>query len=284
MSVLDGPRHERRRILLAGREQWVTTDDGETLHLADGRTLSDDDAVYLAPVNPSKIICGHVTYNSRRIEFGVDNLPNPSYFQKPTTALNGHRGELHIPEGCQYINYEGELAVEIGRPFRGLHPDDVWDVVSGFAPANDVGLQDYRDIDRGSMLRVKGMDGFCPIGPGIVSGVDVRESAVRTYLNGEVVQDAPVSDMIWSIGFLLADLSRYMTFLPGDIVLTGCPANSRPMTVGDVVEVEVTGVGRLSNTVVRVPQARHQEFGHQPTDTNEVRRVALGGDFVRRAE
>lgn len=284
MTVLDGPRREVRLILLDGMRQWVTPSyNGNRLKLADGREIAEADAVYLPPANPSKIICGHVSYNSRRIEFNADP-PNPSYFQKPTTALNSHRGKLYIPEGCQYLNYEGELAVQFGVPCKGIHPDEIWDVISGFAPANDVGLQDYRDIDRGSMLRVKGMDGFCPIGPGMVSGVDVRGSVVRTYINGSVVQEAPVSDMIWSIGWQVADLSRYMTFLPGDIFLTGTPSNSRPMAVGDVVEVEVTGVGRLSNTVEQVPQARHQEFGHQPTDTNNVRRIALGGDFVPREE
>ena len=127
------------------------------------------------------------------------------------------------------------------------------------------------------MLRVKGMDGFCPVGPGVVSGVDVRESTVRTYLNGAVVQEAPVSEMTFGIDYLLADLCRHITLDPGDVVLTGTPANSRPMQPGDTVEVEVTGIGRLRNEVAEIAAPAH-DVGHQPTDTKAVRRVALGSD------
>jgi 5-oxopent-3-ene-1,2,5-tricarboxylate decarboxylase/2-hydroxyhepta-2,4-diene-1,7-dioate isomerase len=209
------------------------------------------------------------------VEFKAPPLVNPTYFQKPLTALNSHRGGVHRPADCKYLNYEGEIAAIVGRPMRNVAREDVWDHLAGFAPANDVGAQDFRDTDAGSMLRVKGQDGFCPIGPGIVRGVDIREQTVRTLINGQVVQDGPVSDMTFPIDFIFADLSRHITFLPGDIVLTGTPANSRPMNVGDVVEVEVTGLGRLTNTVVEIPAPRHQ-VGHQPTDSEQVRRVALG--------
>ena len=98
---------------------------------------------------------------------------------------------------------------------------------------------------------------------------------MRTYINGKAVQDGPVSDMNFPIDYIFADLSRHITFLPGDVVLTGTPANSRPMNIGDVVEVEVTGVGRLTNTVQEIPAPAHK-VGHEPTDTETVRRVALG--------
>jgi 5-oxopent-3-ene-1,2,5-tricarboxylate decarboxylase/2-hydroxyhepta-2,4-diene-1,7-dioate isomerase len=125
------------------------------------------------------------------------------------------------------------------------------------------------------MLRVQGMDGFCPVGPGIVRGVDIRESTLRTYVNGHVVQEDPVTGMTYGIDYMLADLCRHITLLPGDVVLTGTPANSRPMALGDVVEVEVTGVGRLTNTVAEIPAPKHA-VGHQPTDSRQVRGVALG--------
>lgn len=274
MSVLEGPREEWRRINFEGQPQWVRP-DGDTLHLGDGRTLADADATYLPPCDPSKIICIHLNYESRRVEFRAPALRTPTYFQKPNTALNSHRGKLNRPANCQYLNYEGEIAVIIGKPMRNVSRDEAWNYIAGFAAANDVGAQDFRDTDAGSMLRVKGQDGFCPIGPGLVRGVDIRESRVRTYLNGKVVQDGPVSEMTFDIPYILADLSRHITFLPGDVVLSGTPANSRPMQPGDVVEVEVTGVGRLSNTVQDV-QAPAHEVGHQPTDSEQVRRVALG--------
>jgi 5-oxopent-3-ene-1,2,5-tricarboxylate decarboxylase/2-hydroxyhepta-2,4-diene-1,7-dioate isomerase len=276
MSVLEGPRHEIRRILHQGVPCWVTL-DGDDLVLGDGRRLRELDATYLAPCEPTKILCIHLNYESRRVEFRAPELVTPTYFQKPSTALNAHRGALCRPANCRYLNYEGEVAAIVGRPMRNVAPSDVWEHLAGFAPANDVGAQDFRDTDAGSMLRVKGQDGFCPIGPGLVRGVDVRESVLRTYLNGKVVQEGKVSEMTFGIDYQLADLCRHITLLPGDIVLTGTPANSRPMQPGDVVEVEVTGIGRLSNTVVEIPAPLH-DVGHQPTDTESVRRVALGSD------
>ena len=272
MSVLEGAREEWRRIQFEGRPEWVKL-DGEALRLGDGRTTPEAGAVYLPPCDPTKIICIHLNYDSRRVEFNAPPLTTPTYFQKPLTTLNAHRGMLNRPADCQYLNYEGEIAAIVGKPMRNVSEAEVWERLAGFAPANDVGAQDFRDTDAGSMLRVKGQDGFCPIGPGIVRGVDIRQSSVRTYLNGKVVQDGPVSDMTFDIAYIMADLSRHITLLPGDVVLTGTPANSRPMQPGDVVEVEVSGVGRLTNTVQSTPAPIHR-VGAQPTDSQQVRSVA----------
>ena len=274
MSVLKCPREEWRRIFYQGTPQWVQA-EGDELRLPDGRKLAEKSATYLPPCDPTKIICIHLNYDSRRVEFKAPPLVTPTYFQKPLTTLNSHRGFLNRPANCKYLNYEGEIAAIVGKPMRNVAREEVWDHLAGFAPANDVGAQDFRDTDVGSMLRVKGQDGFCPIGPGIVRGVDIREQTVRTYINGKVVQDGPVSDMTFPIDYIFADLSRHITFLPGDVVLTGTPANSRPMNPGDVVEVEVTGIGKITNTVQEVPAPAHK-VGHEPTDTDAVRRVALG--------
>jgi 5-oxopent-3-ene-1,2,5-tricarboxylate decarboxylase/2-hydroxyhepta-2,4-diene-1,7-dioate isomerase len=254
--------------------------EGEVLRLGDGRQIAEHDAVYLPPCDPTKILCIHLNYESRRVEFRAPQLETPTYFQKPTTALNAHRGMLMRPAGHKYLNYEGEIAVIIGKPTRNVGRDEAWDSIAGFAPANDVGCQDYRETDAGSMLRVKGQDGFCPIGPGIVRGVDVRKATVRTYRNGNVVQEGAVTEMIFPIDYIVADLSRFITLLPGDVILSGTPKNSRPMNVGDLVEVEVSGLGRLSNRVAEAPAPTHR-VGHQPTDTDSVRRVALGSDFYK---
>ncbi len=277
MSVLDGPREELRRIFYEGTPHWVRPSDDRLL-LADGRSLAEKDAVYLPPCDPTKIICIHLNYESRRVEFRAPDLVTPTYFQKPLSTLNVHRGYVNRGADCQYLNYEGEIAAIVGKPMKNLAPDEVWDHLAGFAPANDVGAQDFRDTDAGSMLRVKGQDGFCPIGPGIVRGVDIREETLRTYINGKVVQEGPVSEMNFGIDYILADLCRHITLLPGDVVLTGTPAFSRPMSLGDVVEVEITGIGRLSNTVQEVP-APANSVGHGPTDSDAVRRVALAGDY-----
>ena len=279
MSVLEGPREEWRQIVYQGTPHWVKVDEGDSqLILADGRTLAEKDAVYLPPCNPSKIICIHLNYESRRVEFRAPDLVTPTYFQKPLSTLNVHRGFVNRGADCQYLNYEGEIAAIVGKPMKNVAPADVWDHLAGFAPANDVGAQDFRDTDAGSMLRVKGQDGFCPIGPGIVRGVDIREQALRTYINGKVVQEDPVKAMNFSIDYILADLCRHITLVPGDVVLTGTPANSRPMNIGDTVDVEVTQIGRISNTVQEVPAPAHN-VGHGPTDSEAVRRVALAGDF-----
>ncbi|MFK8022305.1 MAG: fumarylacetoacetate hydrolase family protein [Pseudomonadales bacterium] len=277
MNVFEGERLEQRRILSEGTPVWVRVED-DNLVLPDGRTVPEATALYLPPCNPTKILCIHLNFESRRVEFRSKNLVTPTYFQKPITALNSHRGMLNRPENCQYLNYEGEVAAIVGRPMKNVAQKDVWNYIAGFAPANDVGAQDFRDTDAGGMTRVKGMDGFCPIGPGLVRGVDVRESRLRTYINGAVVQEGVVGEMTFGIDYQLADLCRHITLLPGDVVLTGTPANSRPMQPGDLVEVEVTGLGRLSNTVQDVPMPAHN-VGHQPTDSDVVRRVALGGDW-----
>ena len=277
MNVLDGPRCESRRVFHEGQPKWVRP-EGERLIFGDGRWISEAEATYLPPCDPTKILCIHLNYNSRRIEFKAPDILTPTYFQKPLTALNSHRGSLARPLGTKYLNYEGEVAVIIGKPMRNVSREDAWDYIGGFAPANDVGCQDFRDTDAGSMLRVKGQDGFCPLGPGIVSGVDIRKSTLRTFIDGKIVQEGAIAEMLFPIDYILADLCRFITLLPGDIILSGTPRNSRPMHIGDLVEVEVTGLGRLANRVVEAPAPAHR-IGHQATDTDSVRRVALGSDW-----
>jgi len=160
-------------------------------------------------------------------------------------------------------------------------PDEAWDYIGGFCPALDMGLQDFRDTDQGSMLRVKGADSLLPIGPGIVRGVDLFAQTLRTYVNGLVVQEANIGDeTIWGPHYVIADIARHITLVPGDVILMGTPCHSRSVDPGQRVECEITGLGRLTGTVVAIdaPRASALGVGHQPTDTPEVRRVALGFD------
>jgi 5-oxopent-3-ene-1,2,5-tricarboxylate decarboxylase/2-hydroxyhepta-2,4-diene-1,7-dioate isomerase len=238
-------------VRVEGAARWGHL-DGAAIALDDGGSIAEAEAVYLAPVEPTKIIATHLTYRTRVEEYAARTPAEPSYFMKPPTTLNGHRGILRRPRGAQFLNYEGEVAVVVGRRMHGVPQSEVLDFVAGYACANDVGLHDFRHADRGSMLRVKGQDGFCPIGPELVPAAefDPANFTIRTYLNGDVVQEGTAADLIWPISYLLADLCRVITLEPGDVVLSGTPANSRPMQPGDVVEVEVPGLGRLSNTVV----------------------------------
>ena len=286
-AVMRGPRVERRHVLVGGSAFWGTmVEEGAEagrLQLDDGRWLDADAQSYLPPVSPSKIIAVHISYSSRSHE--TRNKPKPSetptYFTKPPTALNGHGGQILKPADVKYLNYEGEYAVVIGKTCRNVTPDEAWDFIEGFCPALDMGLQDFRDTDQGSMLRVKGADTLLPIGPGIVRGVDLFAQTLRTYVNGQVVQEAHIGDeTIWGPHYVIADIARHITLIAGDVILMGTPCHSRSVNPGDLVECEVTGLGRVAGTVVAIdpPRASVLGVGHRPTDTAEVRRVAFGSD------
>jgi 5-oxopent-3-ene-1,2,5-tricarboxylate decarboxylase/2-hydroxyhepta-2,4-diene-1,7-dioate isomerase len=263
------------RVLHDGDAQWGRR-EGDEIVLDSGARLSESTARYLAPAEPSKIIAVHLTYRSRVTEYAARTPSQPSYFMKPPTTLNGHRGEVRRPAGTRFLNYEGELAVVIGRRMHGVPIEDALSYVAGYTCANDVGLHDFRHADRGAMLRVKGQDGFLPLGPELVPAgeFDTEDFTLRTYLNGEVVQEGGADDLLFGVAYQLADLCRLITLEPGDVVLTGTPANSRPMEPGDTVEVEIDGLGRLSNTV-REWDVDLSGPGEQPETSANTLHVAL---------
>jgi 2-keto-4-pentenoate hydratase/2-oxohepta-3-ene-1,7-dioic acid hydratase in catechol pathway len=270
-----------RRILLDGAPVAVER-RGDVLVAPDGRKVAADAAIHLPPVEPTKIICVHLNYASRVAEFMTTLPAAPTYFHKPITALNAHRGAVVRPDRCRWLNYEGEIAIVIGRTCRNVAPHEVADHIAGYTVANDYGLHDFRDTDAGSMLRVKGADTLCPIGPGLITDWDFRGKQVRTLVNGAVRQDGNTDEMEWDMHYLVADIARTITLVPGDILLSGTPANSRPVEPGDVVTVEVEGLGALTNHVVAGPTAIRDDVGAQPTDSEEVRSTALGGDWELR--
>ncbi|HEY8859630.1 MAG TPA: fumarylacetoacetate hydrolase family protein, partial [Gaiellales bacterium] len=240
----------RVRVDVTGSPQWGIH-SGERILLEDGRELRAAGARYLAPVEPTKIIATHLTYRSRITEYGARVPAEPSYFMKPPSTLNGHGGVLRRPRGARFLNYEGEVAAVIGRSMHGVPESEALEYVAAYAPANDVGLHDFRHADRGSMLRVKGQDGFCPIGPELTPAADFdpTDFQLRTFLNGAVVQEAHSDDLIWPIAYLLADLCRLITLEPGDVILTGTPAGANVVGPGDVVEVSLEGAGSVTSTV-----------------------------------
>ena len=257
----------------------TVTRDGDALIAPDGRTFTVDAAVHAPPVEPTKIICVHLNYESRRAEFQVTLGDAPTYFHKPVSALNAHDGEVVRPPRCRFLNYEGEIAIVIGRTARNISPDEAADYIRGYSIANDYGLHDFRDTDSGSMLRVKGSDTLCPVGPGLVQGWDFHGKQIRTLVNGEVRQDGNTNEMKWDMHYLVADIARTITLQPGDILLSGTPAISRTVYPGDVVEVEVEGLGTLRNHIVEGPTPIRSDVGAQPTESEEVLSTAQGGDW-----
>jgi 5-oxopent-3-ene-1,2,5-tricarboxylate decarboxylase/2-hydroxyhepta-2,4-diene-1,7-dioate isomerase len=239
----------------------------------------DPGATFLPAVEvPSKILATHLTYRSRAVEYKMAKLPEePSYFMKPPSSVSAHCATVGRPRGCRFLNYEGEIAVVIGKRCSRVSIEDALRYVRGYTVANDWGIHDFRHADRGSMLRVKGQDGFCPLGPALVdvADVDPDDLTIRTFVNEEMVQEGNTGDdLMFSFAYQVADLARLVTLEPGDVLLTGTPANSRPVEPGDVVAVEVDGIGRLENTVVEVERDM-KVAGEQPLVTANTLHVAL---------
>jgi 5-oxopent-3-ene-1,2,5-tricarboxylate decarboxylase/2-hydroxyhepta-2,4-diene-1,7-dioate isomerase len=269
---------EFRRILLDGYQTQVTR-DGEHLVAGDGRRVAIADAVHLPPVEPTKIIAVHLNYDSRTKEFMTKLPAAPTYFQKPVTAMNSHNAAVVRPQGCKWLNYEGEIVIVIGKTCRNISPAEAGEYIAGYTIGNDYGLHDFRDTDAGSMLRVKGSDTLAPIGPGVVTDWDFRNKTIRTLVNGVVKQEDNTDNMEWDMHYLVADIARTITLVPGDILFSGTPAFSRPVQPGDVVEVEVEGLGKLTNHIVEGPTPIRTDVGAQPTESEEVISTALGGDW-----
>ena len=269
---------EYRRILLDGYPCQVVR-DGDSLIAGDGRVVAIADAIHLPPVEPTKIICVHLNYDSRTQEFMTKLPPAPTYFHKPITALNSHEAAVIRPQGCKWLNYEGEIVIVIGKTCRNISPHEAPAYIAGYTVGNDYGLHDFRDTDAGSMLRVKVSDTLAPIGPGVVTDWDPRGKRIRTLVNGEVKQDDTTDGMEWDMNYLVADIARTITLVPGDLIFSGTPANSRTVYPGDVVEVEVEGLGTLRNVIVEGPTPIRTDVGAQPSESEEVISTAQGGDW-----
>ena len=260
-------------------EPTTVTRQGNELIAPDGRRVPAEEAMHLAPCEPTKIICIHLNYESRVREFMAKMPPAPTYFHKPISSLNAHGGTVVRPPRCKYLNYEGEIAIVIGRECRHIAPSEAAEHIAGYTIANDYGLHDFRDTDSGSMLRVKGSDTLCPLGPALVADWDFHGKQIRTLVNGDVRQDGTTDEMVWDMHYLVADIARTITLMPGDVILSGTPANSRPVQPGDVVDVEVEGLGKLRNTIVEGSVSIRDDVGAQPSESEEVISTALGGDW-----
>lgn len=219
-----------------------------------GERVPLDDVRLLAPVIPrSKVLGVGRNYADHAAEMGNEVPPEPLIFLRPNTSVIGPGDPIVLPAGSDEVHYEGELAVVIGRLCRDVPADRVGEVILGYTCANDVTARDWQRGD-GQWWRAKGFDASCPLGPYLVTGLgldDVADLALTTRRDGEVVQSARTAQMVYDVTRIVVHVSSAMTLLPGDVILTGTPAGVGPITAGQRVEVEVEGLGVLSNPVVR---------------------------------
>ncbi|GAA3009573.1 fumarylacetoacetate hydrolase family protein [Actinokineospora diospyrosa] len=214
-----------------------------------GRKWPLADTRLLAPILPSKVICVGKNYADHAKEMGGEAPANPVIFMKPSTTVIGPGAAIRLPADSSRVDFEGELAVVIGMPCRDVPRAKAKDVVLGYTIANDVTARDQQQAD-GQWTRAKGHDTFCPLGPWITTGVDPADLALRTSVDGELKQDSTTSLLLHDVPTLIEWVSRVMTLLPGDVILTGTPAGVGPITAGQQVSVTIDGLGTLTNPVV----------------------------------
>ncbi|MDE9366323.1 fumarylacetoacetate hydrolase family protein [Luteipulveratus sp. YIM 133132] len=216
-----------------------------------GRTTTVDEVRLLAPVIPrSKVIGIGKNYAEHAREMGGEAPTEPLMFLVPNTAVAGPDDPVVMPPQSQRVDYEGELAVVIGRMCKDVTPQEARQVVFGYTVANDVTARDLQKSD-GQWSRAKGFDTFCPLGPWIETDLDVSDLRLQTRVDGEVRQDGTTADMIHDVWTLISHASQAFTLLPGDVILTGTPEGIGPVEPGQRVEVEIDQIGVLGNPFLR---------------------------------
>ncbi|RME87461.1 MAG: FAA hydrolase family protein [Anaerolineae bacterium] len=211
-------------------------------------TIPLDDAHLLAPACPSKIVCVGRNYAAHAREHNAEVPKVPILFMKPPSAIINPGDPILLPPQSQQVEHEGELVVVIGKRARHLTPEGAKDYILGYTIGNDVTARDLQRLDN-QWTRAKGFDTFCPFGPWIDTDFDPSDAVITCRVNGQLRQMASTRDMIFNVGSLLAFISSIMTLEPGDLIFTGTPAGVGPLHEGDVVEVEIEGLGKLSNPV-----------------------------------
>lgn len=231
------------------------------VHVWDGHPLTDhpgapgralgplDELSLLPPLMPGKLVCVGRNYAAHAAEHQAAVPDEPMLFLKPPSAVIAHGAPIELPANVGRVDHEAELAVIIGRRARRVRREDALDYVLGYTCANDVSARDYQRKD-GQWGRAKGFDTFCPMGPVLATDLDPARLAVRARVNGETRQNGSTADMVFDVPFLIAFVSAVMTLEPGDVILTGTPEGVSPIAPGDVVEIEVEGIGALRNPVV----------------------------------
>ena len=244
-------------ISYKGQIYNATTNDESILQLENGESVSVDDVQFLSPVKPHTIFTLGLNYADHAAELSFKEAPKePLVFLKGPNTLIGHKEKTIRPIDVEFMHYECELAVVIGKQGKHIKAEDAYDYIKGYTVANDYAIRDYLENYYRPNLRTKNRDTCTPIGPYFVDKNDIPDPmnlTLTTTVNGEVVQTGSTKDMIFSISYLIEYLSSFMTLNEGDILLTGTPKGSVDTNHGDVVQTEVEGVGRLENTIIAPP-------------------------------
>jgi 5-oxopent-3-ene-1,2,5-tricarboxylate decarboxylase/2-hydroxyhepta-2,4-diene-1,7-dioate isomerase len=246
---------KRARVAYQGAvHSAVLASDEASLLLGNGETVRFDDVTWLPPLEPGTIFALGLNYRDHAAELSFKTPDKPLVFLKGPDALVGHNGASPCPTDVRQMHFECELAVVIGREARHVRGRHAYDIVAGYTIANDYALREYLEDFYRPNLRVKNRDHCTPIGPWIVDSSDIADPMVldlRSYVNGELVQQGNTSEMIFSIPEIVEYLSDFMTLSPGDVILTGTPKGVRFVEPGDKVVTEIEGIGSLANTIVR---------------------------------
>jgi len=216
--------------------------------LPTGEEIPLDDVRLLAPVLPSKVVAVGRNYAAHAAEFGGEVPEEPLIFLKPSTAVSGPGDPIPLPPISRRVDFEGELVVVLGRLARNVRAEEAFRHILGYTCGNDVTLRDLQKKD-GQWTRAKGFDGSCPLGPWIQTELDPTDVRIETQVNGETRQFATTADMVFGVATLLEFVTAFMTLLPGDVIMTGTPEGVGKLEPGDLVEVEIDGIGVLANRV-----------------------------------
>ena len=245
------------RIAFNGAIHEVSRADDGRVRLADGRLFDEDKVEWLPPIEAGTVFALGLNYADHAKELAFKAPDVPLVFLKGTNGIVGHRASTRRPADATYMHYECELAVVIGKQGYRVPKERAYDIVRGYAVANDYAIRDYLENYYRPNLRVKNRDGCTPLGPWLVDRADVPDPMnlkLSTRVNGVTTQQGTTADMIFDIPTLIAYLSSFMTLNPGDVILTGTPEGLADVKAGDVVETEIEGIGTLVNTIVQAEE------------------------------
>ena len=218
-------------------------------YIVTGQTVKMNDVKILPPTNPSKIVCVGLNYLDHQKEMNEFTDQFPKLFIKPNTCIIGDNDNIISPIGVERVDFEGELAVVIKKTAKNIAKGSARDYILGYTCLNDVTAREIQKLD-GQWTRAKSFDTFAPVGPVIETDIDPNNVLLKTLVNGKLRQNANTNLLIWNIDFLIEEISKIMTLLPGDIITSGTPSGCGKLEIGDKVEVVIEGIGTLTNYLV----------------------------------